>query len=203
GVVVERPATRGVAVDQMLVSFRLMTAFLSLIALAAAAFLVFSVTTIAVAQRRREIAMLRALGATRRQTIGLFVGEAALVGAFASFAGVGFGTWTARTLPRALSWLVEATLQATLDLTPPPLRPAGLVGSWLVGLGAIVGASLLAARHAARVPVVAALRALPAAAGEARRRRQRLAAAAALAALSLGAVAAQRRMSVFLVGGAA
>src|SRR5262249_488988 len=40
GVVVERPATRGVAVDQMLVSFRLMTAFLSLIALAAAAFLV-------------------------------------------------------------------------------------------------------------------------------------------------------------------
>src|SRR6185295_16435923 len=103
----------------MLVSFRLMTGFLSLIALAAAGFLVFSVTTIAVAQRRHEIAVLRALGATRAQVVTLFVGEAALAGMLAASAGAVAGAWAARALPRALSWLVEAAFQARLDLAPP------------------------------------------------------------------------------------
>src|SRR6185436_16310301 len=70
-----------------------------------------------------------------------------------------------------------------------------------VGLGAILVASLLAARQAARVPVVEALRALPPVARGASKRR--LAAAAALSALSVGAVAAQSRTHVFLIGGTA
>src|SRR6185295_11367708 len=119
----------------MLVSFRLMTVFLSLIALAAAGFLVFSVTAIAVAQRRREIAVLRALGATRRQAVALFVGEATLLGAVASSAGVGAGVWMARALPRALSSLVEATFQTRIDLAPPTFHFADLGMHFLVGLG--------------------------------------------------------------------
>ena len=196
------PVTRDASIDRMLLAFRVMTTFVSLMAVAAACILVFSVTTIAVAQRRREVAMLRALGASRRQAIGLFVAEAAILGGLGSLAGVGAGMWAARLFPQALSWFVGAAFRVQLDVGPPSVHPGGLALHFLVSAGAVVTAALLAARHAAAIPVIEALRALPPEDAARVRSRRRLALAAAVAALAVATVLAQRQSGSVLLGGA-
>src|SRR5579862_5125012 len=61
------------------------------IALFVGAFIIFNTFSITVAQRTRELAMMRALGATRRQVMTAVLSEAALIGVAASLIGLGAG----------------------------------------------------------------------------------------------------------------
>ena len=73
---------------------RVLVAVLGLFAgvtLLVAAFLIFNTFSIIVAQRTRELALLRAVGAGRAQMIGAVLAEAAVVGVVASAAGLGAG----------------------------------------------------------------------------------------------------------------
>jgi putative ABC transport system permease protein len=63
-------------VDQNLRSMRLMSMWMSTVAVLAAAFIIFSTLSMGVAERRRQLAMLRAVGATRGQVAWLVVVEA-------------------------------------------------------------------------------------------------------------------------------
>ncbi|HSL25770.1 MAG TPA: FtsX-like permease family protein [Acidimicrobiia bacterium] len=117
-----------------------------------AAFLIQNTFRIIVAQRTQELAMLRAVGASRRQVIGMVLGEAAMVAVIASLAGLGFGVLLAQLIRRLLSFGGA--------LPSAPLQLAGrtvLVG---VGTGLVITivSALLPARAASRVPPVAALR---------------------------------------------
>ena len=58
------------------------------VSLFVASFLIFNTFSITVAQRTREFAMLRTLGANRRQIITAVIGEALLIGLFASLVGL-------------------------------------------------------------------------------------------------------------------
>jgi putative ABC transport system permease protein len=200
---VERPGTRGANVEQMLLSFRLMTIFLRVIALFAAGFLVFGMTSIAVVQRRREIAVLRAIGTTRGQAAALFVGEAALLAAVGALVGLGVGMWMARALSQAFTSLIEANFLVQLDVGRPSFSAGALLSAFAVGVAAAILASLLAAQQAAGVPITAALKALPPPGPGRELRRKRLALALGLAVVSIIAVLAQMRSGTFLVGGAA
>lgn len=157
GLVVQRPAQRGEQVERMLAAFHTNLAALSWIALIVGLFLVYNSVTISVIARREEIALLRALGVTRRQVTALFLGEAAALGA----AGTALGLALARVLADGAVALTAATvdtLYVTAAAVPPALegRHVGLAAA--IGLPLSLLAAAVPAREAARVPPAAAIR---------------------------------------------
>lgn len=122
------------------------------IALFVGGFLIVNTFTMLVAQRTREIALLRAVGASRRQVTGAVLAEAALVGLVASAAGLLVGV--------GIGALVRAVLSASdANLPDGPLVVSGtsIVVGLAFGLGVTVVAAWLPARRAGRIAPVAAL----------------------------------------------
>jgi len=123
------------------------------IALFVGAFIIYNTFSILVAQRTRELALLRALGASGAQVRRAVMIEAAVVGVFASIVGLGFG------------FLVAAGLRALLnafgiDLPSTSLQilPRTIIVALLIGVGVTLASALVPARRAAKLPPVAALR---------------------------------------------
>ena len=75
------------------------------IALFVACFVIYNVFSITVAQRQRENALIRAIGASRRQVIGSMLVESVVVGLVGSLLGLGLGMLLAMGLQRAFSAL--------------------------------------------------------------------------------------------------
>ena len=141
-----------------------------LLAMAAAsllvgAFLIANTFSMVVASRTREIAVLRAAGATGRQVLGSVLVEALLVGTLASAAGAGLGVAVAAGLRGLL-----AAFGTQLPDGPLAVDAATLATAALIGVVVTVLAALGPARRASRVSPLAALRssAAPPAAGRAR-----------------------------------
>ncbi|MGW4460686.1 ABC transporter permease [Micromonospora sp. NPDC004704] len=125
----------------------------ALIALLVGMFLIFNTFNIIIAQRSRELALLRALGASWRQVTGSVLVEAVVVGVIASTLGLGAGI------------AVAAGLQALTGALGFPLPEGGLtvsgtaiLASYLVGVVMTVIAALIPAVRAAGVPPIAAMR---------------------------------------------
>ncbi len=125
----------------------------SYIALGIGTFVIYNVFSISAAQRMRESALLRAIGASRRQVVGLLLGESVVVGAVGSGLGFGLGILLSRGL--------AAVLTATGFEIPSRGLAIGLgafVVTFVTGLVVTVLSALLPARRAGRVPPLAALR---------------------------------------------
>jgi putative ABC transport system permease protein len=122
------------------------------IALFVGAFLIVNTFSITVAQRTREFALLRMLGANRRQVLRAVIGEALLLGLAASAVGflAGFG------LAPALKGLFKA-FGADLPSSGIVLETRTVVVSLLVGTFVTLVAAVGPALRATRVPPVAAL----------------------------------------------
>jgi putative ABC transport system permease protein len=123
------------------------------IALVVAAFSIHTTFSILVAQRTRDAALLRALGATRRQVLGSVAVEAAGVGVLGSAGGVAAGVVLARLLCALMG-----TVSLTVPDAPLTLGVATAVTAVAVGLGATLAATLGPAVRASRVAPLAALR---------------------------------------------
>jgi putative ABC transport system permease protein len=123
------------------------------VALLVAAFLIVNTFTIVLAQRTRELALLRCLGASRRQVLGSVLLESTVVGVIASLVGLGMGVVVAIGLRR----LLEA-FGGELPTTSLQLLPRTVIVSLVVGIGITLVSSLVPALKATRVPPVAALR---------------------------------------------
>ena len=123
------------------------------IALFVGAFLIFNTFSILVAQRSRELALLRALGASRRQVLVSVLVEAVLVGLVASLLGLALGVGVARGLQALINGFGGA-----LPSGPLVIAPRTVIASLLVGLVVTLFAAILPARKAASVPPVAAMR---------------------------------------------
>ena len=123
------------------------------ISLFVGAFLIFNTFSMLVAQRARELALLRALGASRRQVTGSVLVEALAVGLFASLVGFALGIGVAAGL-RALLALLGIDLPEG-DLV---LAPRTFVVCLVVGIGVTAVAALLPARRSAKVAPVEAMR---------------------------------------------
>jgi putative ABC transport system permease protein len=124
------------------------------VALFVGAFLIFNTFTILVAQRQRELAVLRALGASRGQVTGSVLAEATVVGLLASAIGLGLGLLVALGL-RAL----VSTFGATLPAGPLVVSTRTVLVSLIVGVGITAVAALLPARKASAVRPIEAMRA--------------------------------------------
>lgn len=107
--------------------------------------------SILVAQRVRQLALLRCVGATRNQVFGMVFGEAALLGLVGSVAGIlaGFG------LAAALIPLASKGAQIPLSFA---ISPAAVIVPLVVGMLITVAASISPARKATRVAPLAAMR---------------------------------------------
>ncbi|MFI4886623.1 MAG: ABC transporter permease [Steroidobacterales bacterium] len=121
---------------------------MSLLALLVSALLIYGAVSFTVVQRRRSIAILRALGATRREVLTIVLAEAAVLGAAGAGLGVLLGLAVGHGLVRLVSqtvndlYFVVAVQQVTL--------PAGtLIEALAAGLGTALAAALLPALEVA------------------------------------------------------
>lgn len=122
------------------------------IALFVAAFLIVNTFTMLVAQRTKELALLRAVGASRRQVTFSVLAEAATVGLIASAAGLAAGVG----IGAGVRGILYAT-DRTLPDGPLVVGAATVVAALAIGVGVTVLATWVPARHAARIPPVAAM----------------------------------------------
>jgi putative ABC transport system permease protein len=179
----EQEAGEGRAEIKQILAF--LTVFLLIFAAVSVfvgSFIIFNTFSMLVAQRTRELALLRAVGASRRQVTRSVLGEAIGVGLIGSTLGLAAGAGLAVGL-RALFGLFGIDLPGTRPVFAAPT----IVWSYGVGMLVTLVAAYLPARRAAKIPPVAALRddvALPA-----RSLRLRVAGGITLSALGGGALA--------------
>jgi putative ABC transport system permease protein len=123
------------------------------ISLFVGAFIIFNTFSITVAQRTREFALLRTLGAYRGQVMRSVLAEGLLLGVLGAAAGLGLGIALASGL-RALFNAVGVSLPTTGTV----IATRTVVVSMLIGTLVTLLSSLVPARRATRVPPIAALR---------------------------------------------
>jgi putative ABC transport system permease protein len=162
-------------VSQALSSLNTILLIFALISLFVGAFTIYNTFSIIVGQRTRELALLRVVGASRRQVLRSVLAEAAIVGLVSSAIGVGLGVVAAIGLKALLSGFGTSLPAGPLTFEP---RTAivGLAVGTLVTLVSAIGP----ARNAVRIPPVAALTDRPSDGAGAAPTRRRLISGAAL-----------------------
>lgn len=139
------------------------------IALVVSAFVIYNTFTILVAQRSRELALLRCIGASRRQVAGSVLAESAAVGLVGAVIGLVFGLVLAYLLTAALT-----ALGLAMPAHPLVLSARTVLVGLAVGVGVTVVSALLPALSSMRVAPIAALRAPTAGVSGGRRRAARV-----------------------------
>ncbi|PZF94110.1 ABC transporter permease [Micromonospora deserti] len=122
------------------------------VALLVGTFLILNTFSIIVAQRTRELALMRAIGASGRQIIGSVVLEAIAVGLIASVLGLAAGVGVG-----ALLAYLFGKFAGGLTLAGVGVPAAAVIGAFAVGLVITVVAALLPALRASRIPPIAAM----------------------------------------------
>ncbi|MFI1936142.1 ABC transporter permease [Streptomyces purpureus] len=144
---------QSVFVDTRTSSYARLPMIFAVVSLFIGSFLIVNTFTMLITRRAREIALLRAIGATRRQVVRSVLAEAALVGLVASLLGFVLGLGVATALPGMLG-----TANDSLPQGPLVIGPAPLLASLVVGVGVTVLAAWLPSRRAARIAPVEAMR---------------------------------------------
>ncbi len=124
-----------------------------------AGFLIFNTFRAVVVERRHDLGMLRAVGATRRTTIGVILLESVLQSVIGTAIGLLLGYGLAVGITAATSGLLEEYLRVRIGqviVTPDILLLA--IG---MGIGVTLLAGLVPAISASRVPILEALRPAP------------------------------------------
>ncbi len=165
-------------IDGLLVGLQLF----AVVAVLVAALVIANTFTILLAQRMRETALLRCVGATRAQVFRRVVAEAAAVG----FTGAALGTGVGLAIGFGLS-RGAALPGIGLPTGPLVVGVSPVLVALLLGVVLTIVSALVPAVRASRVPPIAALRVTPLGGGGGRRGRVALVAAAGL--LALGGVA--------------
>ena len=123
------------------------------VALFTGAFIIFNTFSILVAQRTRELALMRALGASKAQVTWSVLLEALVVGGISSIVGLGAGIGVAIGLQE----LFGAT-GSGLPSAAPVIGLRTVVAAIATGVLITVASALLPAQRAAKVPPVTAMR---------------------------------------------
>ena len=123
------------------------------IALIVGSFVIFNTLSMTVAQRVRELATLRTLGASRKQVFRSVLLEGFITGLVAAVVGLLFGL----VIAKGLNALFKA-LGVDLPSTGTVFSMRTVIVSLLLGVGITVLATISPARRATRVPPIAAVR---------------------------------------------
>lgn len=155
--VVERPERRGETLERLIAGNRQVFTFAGVMAVIVGLYLILNTMVIAVAERRREIGILRSTGMRRREVLSWIVVEALVLGSLGSLAGVPLGY----VLARGMAGSYTASISSRFLPVPPgqvTLDAEALL--WGVGLGVVASlvAALAPAREAVRMQPLEALR---------------------------------------------
>ncbi len=124
-----------------------------IVALLVGSFIIFNTFSIIVAQRGRELALLRAIGAGQRQVLGSVLFEAVLVGLTASTIGFVAGIALAAGLKALLAGL-GIDIPAGIVVIPA----SAIIWSYVMGMVVTIVAAMTPAFKASRIPPIAAMR---------------------------------------------
>jgi putative ABC transport system permease protein len=146
GLVVQPPGMRGELARTTLLAAEQGLSALSLVALLAATFVILNTFLLNLGERRKQVAVLRSLGASRKQVLRLLLREALLLGMTGALAGCAGGI--------ALAVGLNFLMQKFLGIALPSMRLSAepFVLAALLGPGASVAAACLPAWYASRRP---------------------------------------------------
>lgn len=157
GFQVAPPSSRGEQFEATSRIYSLGSNITSVFALFIGMFIIYNTFAIAVTQRRSEIGILRALGATRAQIRTLFLIESAIAGLAGTAVGIAFGVLMARGMASYIGGLLEEVYGIAQNTDSISIEP------WLIGAAVAMGiltsliAAVIPARAAANVDPVKAL----------------------------------------------
>jgi putative ABC transport system permease protein len=154
---VARPEARGTTIAGMTASFRLGLQAQALLALLVGMFLIYNAVSVSVAQRRREIGILRSLGVTQWAITRVFLVEALVLGVVGGAIGVALGDWLAKVVVAQFAPAVSRFYQSIPTPVPHVTLRLALSGV-AAGLVATLFAAYVPARRAAHTSPVETLR---------------------------------------------
>lgn len=129
---------------------------LGVLALLMGGFIIFNTFRTILAERRRDIGLLRALGASQKTIFGLIIGEGLIQGAAGTATGLVLGYLLGAGLIRLLEPMLHQFMN--LELGMPVITPGLIIGTIILGVGITLLAGLLPAINATRVTPLEALR---------------------------------------------
>jgi putative ABC transport system permease protein len=153
GVKVERPTFRNATVEKMLRSFQVNLTALSMIALFVGMFVIYNTLSSAVVERRKDIAILRAVGASRGAIASVFLVEGLVIGAVGTIVGIPLGV----LLSRLTLYIVSQTLVSlflVVAIQRLMISPSIVISALGIGLGASLVSVAIPIREAVRVQPV-------------------------------------------------
>lgn len=153
---VETPERRGEQAERIINNFVAGFDISSTFALGIGAFLIYNAFTVAVSRRRRDIGILRAVGATPRQVQALFLIEAVVLGIVGAALGAAVGTAVTSASLKIMQSTVEK-LYGFADVSHAVLQWQVIAQSIALGLIVSIVGAWAPARAAARIHPVAAL----------------------------------------------
>ena len=157
GFQVEEPSARGQQFESISRIYSLTANITSAFALFIGMFIIYNTFQIAVTQRRSEIGILRALGATRSQIRTLFLGESVVAGLFGSVLGLLAGILIARGMTGYIGALLGEVYGIAEEAEEISTNPVLMTFAVALGIATSVVAAFIPARNAARVDPVQAL----------------------------------------------
>lgn len=158
GLALAEPAEATRTAERMLAAFRLNMMALSFVALIVGGYLIYNAVAISVVQRRREVAILRALGTLRAQIFALFAAEALVVGLLGGACGLALGALFAQGAVGVVGRTVDA-LYVDAAVGSVAWAPMPFAIALAAGVAIALVAALAPALEAADTPPALAMRA--------------------------------------------
>ena len=197
---IDPPSGRGQQFEAMLAAYSMMVGISSLFALFIGMFIIYNSFAIAVTERRSEIGVLRALGATRRQIRNLFLVESAITGVIGSLGGLALGVLIAHGIAASIGALISDVYGVAQRADELATSAGLLLLAFAIGVGTSIVAAAIPARSAAAVDPVQALQKGKYQVLSAGESRLRAILAAVLGVVSLVCLITSSSRAVFYVG---
>ncbi len=151
------PEGRTKQVELLVSRFQKNINLISFIAVFVGMYLIYNAVSISVVQRRKEVGILRALGATRRQIIALFMGETFVMAVAGSALGLGLGNVFARSALGMVGQTVSE-LYVRTSVTEVAVSWTSLAAGFMTGIAASLAAAFFPALASTRITPVSAIR---------------------------------------------
>ncbi len=155
---VEPPEGQSQGMTRMVASYQKLMSLISSLAVMVGLFMVTNTISMSVAERRKEVGTLRALGATKKGILTLFLTEATLMGTVGAFVGCLAGNWLAHRLVASVATAMSQQFLTTINTPAIRFSLEDLVRAALMGAVAGLLAALWPALKTNSIQPIEAIR---------------------------------------------